>query len=72
MSKWQSIKNAPKGQIVNLAGKITIQKPSGYAGRWKISSGTICLNGIDWPPYFEGDNTQPTHWQPLPDPPHAD
>ena len=57
---WQPIESAPKNSLVEiiLAGQL-------ISGNWEVRSGSWLVKR--WPYVGQG---QPTHWRPLPSPPH--
>lgn len=80
MSEWQDIASAPKDQDhVGLAPRIMLAAPPVNASGWMIAEGfwrqaglrhrsgwVTCMDPNVEAPYFV-----PTHWQPLPAPPHT-
>lgn len=69
MADWQPIETAPKEPRAPgwAAGPLIYLKPTwgGWdVGYWSISENCFRFCGDDGP-----DDEQPTHWQPLPEPP---
>lgn len=75
---WQPIETADKARPLMLYGKLrphpdyeqlysNLDKNTRCVGFWDEIDEAWCPVGSTWTgPWFE-----PTHWQPLPEPPHA-
>ena len=78
--EWQEIETAPKdGTTILIVGKpdnlvvngdtLTSFKQSAiYTAAWDEIDAAFCLSGGSW----LGPFVDPTHWMPLPEPPHID
>lgn len=76
---WQPIETMPHGKLVLLCGFTGLFDDDRAApGNWRIGVGCLAKNctlegGPDpliWDmKVVEADDPQPTHWQPLPEPP---
>lgn len=79
MSEWRTIDSAPRdGTRVLVYGKPEPLRMDGetlvewnitgvHAAYWDACDGAFCLDGGSW----LGPFIEPTHWQPLPEPPPA-
>lgn len=71
---WQPIETAPRMRII-LLWAVTDISDAGEIKNWKMATGHYSDGDEGWEwdgrvlqPY----DVQPTHWQPLPDPPAAE
>ena len=60
--EWQPIETAPKDEMLLLAGEFDCQ------GDWRIKVGYWDEDTKKWKVF--GASWTPSHWMPLPDPPH--
>jgi hypothetical protein len=68
MPDWQPIESAPRdGTRILVWGKIF---PEHAVACWRPKG--VLMEGWESHPYSECDIVSPTHWMPLPDPPHLD
>lgn len=69
MSGWQPIETAPKdGSDVLLLMRGGMM----YVGRWRDGClGEPQVGEVAWRSSCSGRFANPTHWCPLPDPPHS-
>lgn len=70
MSEWQTIETAPKMRTILLWAATHIE--DGVIKNWKMDTGFWFTGHEAWS--WEGRilaeyDVQPTHWQPLPEPP---
>lgn len=66
---WRPIDTAPKdGTLVLLWSEFWAETFGIVIARWQSRAGWVCAEFItgDWE-----EEDQPTHWHPVPDPPHG-
>lgn len=71
MAEWLPIESAPKGRVAILVYCESVGWQY-FVVKWSMSAGAgfwRCLDGGgDYQPFWD-TRAQPTHWQPLPEPP---